>query len=115
MKRVGLLAAAALLFAAWASPASADSTAPLTGAESICLAGGSTWYPNGFGGFEGHPACTQVGIVVWQKPGSYASNQLAALNSLCKAAGFGGVVTFGKGVVDEDGRIGFAVATWVCA
>ena len=114
MKRVGLLAAAALLCAAWASPASADSTAPLTGAKKICLAGGSTWYPNGFGGFEGHPACTHVGITVWQQPGSYAKNQLAAVNSLCKAAGFGGVGTFGKGVVDQEGRIGYSVDTWVC-
>jgi hypothetical protein len=110
MKRVGLLAATALLLAASAPAASADSTAPLTGAESICRAQGGTWHPSGFGGFEGHPACTGTGFVVFQEPGSYARNQLAAVNSLCRAAGFHGVATFGKGIPVG----GFSVETWVC-
>lgn len=111
MKRVvGLLAATALLLAASAPAASAGSTSPLSGAESICRGQGGTWHPSGFGGFEGHPACTGTGLIVLQEPGSYARNQLAAVNSLCKAAGFDGVATFGKGIPVG----GFSVQTWVC-
>jgi hypothetical protein len=112
MRRVGLLVVAALLLGAASAPAAwADSTAPLTGTESICLAQGGTWHPSGFGGFEGHPACTGVGFAVLQKPGSFERSRLAAVDSLCNAAGFAGVVTFGKGIPTG----GFFVATWVCA
>jgi hypothetical protein len=112
MRRIVILLAAALLLgAAWVPAAWADSTAPLTGAESICLAQEGTWHPNGFAGFEGHPSCSGVGIVVSQEPGSYARNRLAAANRLCKAAGFAGLVTFGKGIPTG----GFFVVTWVCA
>jgi hypothetical protein len=111
-KTVGVLASAALLLVAASAPAAwADSTAPLSGAESICLAQGGTWYPSGFGGFEGLPVCTTTGFAVLQKPGSYASTELVAVDRLCKAAGFDGVRLFGKGIPTG----GFFVETWVCA
>jgi hypothetical protein len=114
MKWIRLFAVAGLLLGASATAASADSTAPLTGLEAICIAQDGDWWPNGFPGFE-HPACTDVGLVVWQDvSGSFARNQLAAADSLCKAAGFDGVELFGKGIVDEQGRIGFFVETWAC-
>jgi hypothetical protein len=109
----GFLAVAALIVGASAPAASADATGPRIGLEVICVAQGGTWYPNGFPGFE-HPACVDLGLIVWQEPGSYESSQLAAVDSLCKAAGFDGVGTFGKGVVDLEGRIGFSVQTWAC-
>ncbi|HET6643245.1 MAG TPA: hypothetical protein VFG93_08220 [Gaiellaceae bacterium] len=111
-KTVGVLASAALLLGAASAPAAwAGPTAPLTGAESICLAQGGTWYPTGFGVFEGLPVCTSTGFAVLQEPGSYESSQLVAVNRLCRAAGFGGVVTFGKGIPTG----GFFVITWLCA
>jgi hypothetical protein len=112
MKTAGLFASAALLLGAASAPAAwADSTAPLIGAESICLgAHHGTWYPSGFGVFDGLPVCGDTGFVVTQEPGSYASSHLAAVDSLCKAAGFSGVFVFGKGIPTG----GFFVATWVC-
>jgi hypothetical protein len=112
MRRIGLLAVAALLLGASAPAASADSTAPLTGAEAICLVQGGTWYPNGFPTFE-HPLCADLELIVLQDPGSSASNQLTAANSVCLAAGFRGAQTFGKGIV-VDGRPAFFVVEWAC-
>jgi hypothetical protein len=113
MKRVGLLAAAVLLLGVWAPAASADSTAPLTGAEAICLAQGGTWHPSGFPTFE-HPLCADLELIVSQDPGSSASNQLTAANRLCLAAGFRGAQTFGRPFVDEQGRPAFFVVQWAC-
>jgi hypothetical protein len=113
MKWVGLLAAAALLLGASAPAASADSTAPLTGAEAICLQQGGTWHPSGFPTFE-HPLCADLDLIVLQDPGSSARNQLTAANRLCIAAGFLGARTFGKGIVDEEGRPAFLVVQWAC-
>ena len=113
MKWVGVLTAAALLLGASATIASADSTAPLTGAEAICLNQGGTWHPTGFPTFE-HPLCADLGLIVLQDPGSLASNKLTAANSLCKAAGFRGAQTFGRPFVDEQGRPAFFVVQWAC-
>ena len=113
MKRIGLLAAAAVLLGASAPAVHAASTGPLTGAEAICLKQGGTWHPNGFPTFE-HPLCADLELIVLQDPGSSASNQLTAVNSLCKAAGFRGAQTFGRPFVDEQGRPAFFVVQWAC-
>jgi hypothetical protein len=113
MKRLcGLLAAAALLGSTFIPAANAESTGPLAGLEAICVNLHGTWEPNGFMGL---PSCS-TDLIIWQDvPGSYESNQLAAVGRLCEAAGFSGVYTFGKGLIHPELGAGFLVALWVCA
>jgi hypothetical protein len=103
MKRIGLVAAAALLLGASAPAASAESTGPLAGLEAICLSEGGTWYP-----YEvedvGKVVCYTNGLVF------RSQTQLTRLDSLCKAAGYSGFTFFGKGIPVP----GIYVETWAC-
>jgi hypothetical protein len=111
MKRLcGLVAASAFLFTGFVASASAEPSGPLSALEAICLQQGGTWYPYEVP-FVGDVVCYDVGIAVYQVPGSYESSQILAVDRLCKAAGFTGVATFGKGIPGP----GFFVVTWACA
>jgi hypothetical protein len=111
MKRVGLLAVAALLLGA---PAAAAGAGPLNGAEMICVNQGGTWHPSGFPTFP-QPTCAGLELIVWndKMESGLGSNQLTAANSVCRAAGYGGAQPFGRSFV-EDGRLGFLVVQWSC-
>jgi hypothetical protein len=112
MKRVGLLAVAALLLGAWAPAASA--AGPLNGAEMICATQGGNWHPSGFPTFP-QPTCNGLELIVWndQMTSGLGSTQLTAADSVCRTAGFGGAQAFGRAFV-LDGRLGFFVVQWSC-
>ena len=111
MKRIGLLAVAALILGAAAAPASAG---PLTGAEMICANQGGTWHPDGFPTFP-QPTCNGLELIVWNdmQTSGLGSTQLTAADKTCKAAGYGGAQAFGRAFV-QDGRLGFLVVQWSC-
>jgi hypothetical protein len=111
MKKVGLVAVAALLLGASAPTASAG---PLNGAEMMCANQGGTWHPSGFPTFP-QPTCNGLELIVWNDAmeSGLGSNQLTAANSACRAAGFGGAQAFGRAFV-LDGRLGFLVVQWSC-
>jgi hypothetical protein len=114
MKRVGLLAVAALLLGASAPAASAAPSGPLNGAEAICANQGGNWHPSGFPTFP-PPTCNGLGLIVWndQVQTGLGSTQLTAANSACRAAGYGGAQRFGRPFM-QDGRLGFFVVQWSC-
>ena len=113
-KTVGLLAVAALFLGASATIANAASTSPLIGAKKLCLKQGGSWHPEGFPTFP-QPSCAGLNLIVWQDEmqSGLGGTQLAAADTLCRAAGFGGAQTFGRSF-QQDGRIGFIVVQWSC-
>ena len=104
----GIVVTAALFTSVLVPSGRAQPTGPLAGIEAICLSQGGTFQP---GAPAGVAWCTNTGLIIYsQIPGSYESSGLAAIDRLCKAAGFGGVRPFGKGTPDG----GFAVVAWGC-
>jgi hypothetical protein len=104
----GLVATAALFISVLVPTGRAQSSGPLDGLEAICLHQGGTFQP---GAPAGVAWCTNTGLIVYsQIPGSEERSGLAAIDRLCKAAGFAGVRPFGKGIPDG----GFAVVAWGC-
>lgn len=109
MKRLcGLVATAALIAGVMVPVGGARSSGSVTGLRAICHKQDGTFLP---GAPAGVAWCTDTSFVVDSlTPGSNASSQLGALDRLCKAAGFGGVRPFGKGLPDG----GFLVEAWGC-
>jgi hypothetical protein len=104
MKRLCALAAAVVTsLGCWFAPtAAADSVGPIAALEAICVQQGGTWYPYEVP-FVGKVVCYVEFIVP-------STVQLTYLDRLCKAAGYGGVTWFGKGLPVP----GIYVGTWSC-
>jgi hypothetical protein len=105
MKRLFALAAALLTsLVCWFPPtAAADPVGPTAALKAICVQQGGIWYPSEVE-LVGKVVCYTDGFIV------PSTKQLTYLNSLCKAAGYGGVRWFGKGIPVP----GIYVATWSC-
>ena len=110
MKRLcGILATAALAAGVFAQAGRAEPSGPLSALEAICLHQEGAYHPGAPPGFA---LCTDInGVIIdRQVPGSEESSQLIAIDRLCKAAGFGGVRSFERGL--PDGRS--ALVAWGC-
>jgi hypothetical protein len=105
MKRLCALAAAlGMSLACWfPTTAAADPVGPTAALEAICVQQGGTWYPYEVD-FVGQVVCYGDGFIV------PSPLQLTYLDRLCKAAGYGGVSWFGKGIPVP----GIHVQTWSC-
>ena len=105
MKRLCAVAAALVTsLGCWfPATAAADPVGPIAALEAICVQQGGTWYP-----YE----VESVGKVVCYGNGFIVSSaaQLTYIKSLCKAAGYGGALFFGKGIPVP----GIYVGTWSC-